>query len=269
MSKVDLDGYVDVPARLAMFYQRHPDGSIQPHDPDMPYRLEELDGTTYLVYTACAYRHPDDPRPGIGVAWEQVPGRTSFTRGSELMNAETSAWGRAIGSLGIGSTDRAATRDEVVQAEQRRAPTDLTAFDQLVAEAKTAGVDKTDEQWTQLRTWASTSDDYAATACNRLRAAIQEATEPAPIDSTPEPAEQEWDVAAKTEADDPQPYDWRTHANDVDVKLLDVLKVIRDDWPTNSEWNKPNRSKDIDVLAADPTMAPIVQAAIDDLKETP
>lgn len=74
-----------------------------------------------------------------------------------------------------------------------------------------------------------------------------------------------WDVPPKTD-DDQAPYDWRAHATDAGIKLLDVLKALRDDWPTNSEWNKPNRSKDIDGLAADPVMAPIVRAAIDDLR---
>jgi hypothetical protein len=29
-------------------------------------------------------------RPGIGMAWEPFPGRTPYTKASELMNAETS-----------------------------------------------------------------------------------------------------------------------------------------------------------------------------------
>ncbi len=77
-----------------------------------------------------------------------------------------------------------------------------------------------------------------------------------------------WDVPPKTaDADsDPEPFDWRAYANERDVKILDVLKALRDGWPSNSEWNRPNRSKDIDALAADDTMAPIVRAAIDDAK---
>lgn len=95
-----MQDYVDVAERIRELRAKHPDASIQPMDPARPYWFETVttkDGEhTYLVYAAACYRTPDDPRPGIGMAWEPVPGRTSFTRGSELMNAETSAAGRAI-----------------------------------------------------------------------------------------------------------------------------------------------------------------------------
>jgi hypothetical protein len=42
-----------------------------------------------------------------------IPGTTSFTRGSELENAETSAVGRAIANLGYAIDKSIASRDEV------------------------------------------------------------------------------------------------------------------------------------------------------------
>lgn len=90
------EGYVDVAERLRVLRDKHPDASLQPADPAQPYRIEQVGEATFVVYVAACYRTPDDPRPGIGVAWESYPGRTPYTRGSELMNAETSAWGRAI-----------------------------------------------------------------------------------------------------------------------------------------------------------------------------
>jgi len=105
----ELDGYVDVPERLRLFYARFPDGSLQLD----PLDIREVAGQTVIIARAYAYRTPDDPRPGIGTAWEMVPGRTPYTRGSEAMNAETSAWGRAIGSLGIGTSKSVATSDEI------------------------------------------------------------------------------------------------------------------------------------------------------------
>ena len=60
------------------------------------------EGKKWVMGSACAYRTPDDQRPGVGTAWELVPGTTNFTRGSEIQNLETSACGRAIGTLGIG-----------------------------------------------------------------------------------------------------------------------------------------------------------------------
>ncbi|GAA1094995.1 hypothetical protein [Nocardiopsis metallicus] len=99
------DSYVDVDTRLSAFLTKHPEGALQPLDPARPYRVERVEGTdergrsvvtTFLVYTAAAYRSPDDQLPGVGVAWTPFPGRTDYTLDAELQNAETAAWGRAI-----------------------------------------------------------------------------------------------------------------------------------------------------------------------------
>ncbi|WP_159942565.1 hypothetical protein [Nocardiopsis sp. FR6] len=99
------DGYVDVDTRLKQFLTQHPEGGVRPLDPARPYRVERIEGTdaqgravvtTFLVYTAAAYRSPGDPLPGIGTAWTPFPGRTDYTLDAELQNVETSAWGRAI-----------------------------------------------------------------------------------------------------------------------------------------------------------------------------
>jgi hypothetical protein len=78
----------------------------------------------FVVYTAAAYRTPDDPRPGMGTAWEPFPGTTPYTRNSELMNAETAAWGRAIVALGLTSNRKLASRQEVRarREEQQQVP---------------------------------------------------------------------------------------------------------------------------------------------------
>jgi hypothetical protein len=115
MSGYNMDGYIDVPSRMALFYKRHPEGSLQMD----PIEWVEIDGKRWALGRAYAYRTPDDPRPGIGTAWEIVPGTTSFTRGSEVQNLETSAWGRAIGSLGIGIDKSIATLDEIEHAKAR------------------------------------------------------------------------------------------------------------------------------------------------------
>lgn len=86
------EDYVDVAERIAEFRDKHPDGSYQ----QVNLQFIDFAGSSWVVYTAAAYRTPDDPRPGHGTAWEQVPGRTPYTKGSEVQNAETSAWGRAI-----------------------------------------------------------------------------------------------------------------------------------------------------------------------------
>ncbi len=103
--------YVDVAERIRQFKAAFPDGSLQSH-PDHPPKVISAGDKAYVVYCAMAYRTPDDGRPGVGWAWEPVPGPTPFTRDSELMNAETSAWGRAIVSLGF-DTKHVASSNEV------------------------------------------------------------------------------------------------------------------------------------------------------------
>jgi len=124
--KRSLDDYVDVAERITEFYDRYPDGSLSA-GPD-PWRMISVQGfdknndlitQTFIAYTAMAYRHCNDPRPGVGVAWEVFPGRTPYTRGSELMNAETSAWGRALAALGIATKRGIASRQEVQGARER------------------------------------------------------------------------------------------------------------------------------------------------------
>jgi hypothetical protein len=75
---------------------------------------------SYLIVKATVYRTPDDPRPGIDYAWELVPGRTPYSKGSELMVGSTSATGRAISMLGIATKRSIATRQEVQAAKSRQ-----------------------------------------------------------------------------------------------------------------------------------------------------
>lgn len=114
MSKNFAEDYVDVATRLVEFREKHPEGSLQPADPAAPYKVERIGDATYIVVVAAAYRTPEDPRPGIGMAYEIYPGRTPYTRGSELQNAETSAWGRAImAALAADSRKGIASAEEV------------------------------------------------------------------------------------------------------------------------------------------------------------
>ena len=106
------EDYIEVSERIQRFYEKYPDGSLQGS-------WEWLDDShTVIVYRAEAYRTPDDPRPGVGYASEPYPGITNFTRGSEIMNAETSGWGRAIASQGI-AVHRGIASAQEVRAAQR------------------------------------------------------------------------------------------------------------------------------------------------------
>lgn len=109
------DDYIEVHVRLKTFLERYPTGSLQSE-----WGWTESNGEKVLWVKAYAYRDPEDTRPGIGHAWEPVPGRTPYTRGSELMVGETSAWGRAMAALGIEVHKGIASAQEVKAAESRR-----------------------------------------------------------------------------------------------------------------------------------------------------
>ena len=112
--KKGLDDYVDVATRITEFRAKYPDGYLAPLDYAVPYRIEQVADRVFVVVIAAAYRAPGDTSPGVGMAWEPFPGRTPYTKDSELMNAETSAWGRAIIALGAADAKRGiASREEV------------------------------------------------------------------------------------------------------------------------------------------------------------
>jgi hypothetical protein len=107
--KFALGDYVEVKDRIAMFYEAHPDGRLVTDRAE----LWQDDEVPRVVVKALAYRTADDPHPGVGWSWMVLPGSTPYTKGSELENTETSAWGRAIGSLGIGIGGGIASAQEV------------------------------------------------------------------------------------------------------------------------------------------------------------
>ena len=109
-----LKDYVDVKERIRLFYEKHPDGRL------ITWRVRvttKPDGVPRVWVNAKAYRSPDDHHPASGWSWMVLPGATNFTRGSELENTETSAWGRAIGALGIGIDKAIATANEIANKE--------------------------------------------------------------------------------------------------------------------------------------------------------
>lgn len=109
----DLSNYVDVPTRIRQLREKHPHAVLRPYNPAEPFRIVEIGGREFIIYTAVCYRTPDDPMPAIAVAAEPVIGSSSFTRNSEVMNAETSAWGRCIMAALAVDEPHIASREEV------------------------------------------------------------------------------------------------------------------------------------------------------------
>jgi hypothetical protein len=113
----DISNYVTAAERVAMFYEKFPEGSIQ-----FEY-MGVMDGDpTKMWGVARAYRTPEDSLPGIGTASEFIIGKTPYTFGSELQNLETSCWSRAVASLNIGTSKGISSKEEVVASRQNQAP---------------------------------------------------------------------------------------------------------------------------------------------------
>ena len=121
--------YIDVASRIVEFREKFPEGSLTQVSLEF---LTDFGGKDWVVYTAAAYRTPDDPRPGIGTAWEPVPGPTRFTKDSEVQNAETAAWGRAmVAALAVDTKKGIASSEEV-----RNRQTEVRDFLKEAAAAK-------------------------------------------------------------------------------------------------------------------------------------
>jgi hypothetical protein len=124
--------YIDVATRIIEFREKYPKGSLQSWKDPYVIEVKMPDGSikSYMVYSAAAYRTPDDQLPGVGWAYEPIPGPTNFTRDSELQNAETAAWGRAmVAALAVDTKKGIASSEEVrnrqtktTEAPQAKAP---------------------------------------------------------------------------------------------------------------------------------------------------
>ena len=107
--KFDLGDYIEVRDRIPLFYAAYPEGALMTGE----VRMVDADGAQYVAVQAFAYRSPTDMHPGVGWSWMRVPGGSTYTKGSELENTETSAWGRAIAALNIGIGKSIASANEV------------------------------------------------------------------------------------------------------------------------------------------------------------
>lgn len=112
--------YIDVAQRIQGFWELYPQGRIATE-------MVADDGKR-CVFKAEAY---DMAEGGAGLlatghAYEVNSGR-GVNATSYIENCETSAVGRALGMLGIGSTDSIASADEVMNAQQRQAQAAKTA----------------------------------------------------------------------------------------------------------------------------------------------
>lgn len=97
--------YIDVAQRIQAFWEVYPNGSIQTEavvlEPDWCVIKATIYDLDAIIATGHAY---------------EVKGASNINKTSYLENCETSAVGRALGLLGIGSTESIASADEVATA---------------------------------------------------------------------------------------------------------------------------------------------------------
>jgi hypothetical protein len=122
MSAFNLGDYVDVPTRLAEALKRWPNLRIQE---TRPVVIVTVDNQAFVEISCTVWRDDTDPIPTTAWCWEPIPGRTPYTKGSEMMNASTSCLGRALGFLGMGIGKSIASRNEV-QARQPAVVAEVT-----------------------------------------------------------------------------------------------------------------------------------------------
>lgn len=99
----DMKDYVEVADRIRAWYAEHPDGRIET-------TIHTLTDSLVIV-RAEAYRDAVTPAAGVGHSSLAIPGKTPYTKDSELENAETSAVGRALVMAGIPAKNVASSHE--------------------------------------------------------------------------------------------------------------------------------------------------------------
>ena len=118
---MDLTNYVDVPERFKQALAKWPDLRIMENRPE----VITIGDKTFISVTMQAWRTPDDPIPAQATCFEPFPGKTSFTRDSEQMNASTSCLGRVLGLMMSFGTKMASAEEVRNRQPDTNAPATL------------------------------------------------------------------------------------------------------------------------------------------------
>lgn len=116
VKKINIKGkdYVTVAERIRQFHLKYPNGMIQSE-----YERIQLEGDALWIVKAIVTPDITAPeRKFIGHA-QELESASFINKTSALENAETSAWGRALGALGL-DIDQIASADEIMKAENRK-----------------------------------------------------------------------------------------------------------------------------------------------------
>lgn len=165
MGNFNLENYIPVNERLALFHKDHPNGRVTTE------LIEHNIESGFVMFKACAYRDREDAEPSAtGHAFEErTQGYVNKT--SYIENCETSAVGRALALLGYEISKGIASREEmqkVQRYEQRPAqqkPNETPLNDRIIKaqqEIRKLGgkVDKRGENESEAEYLASLTEQY-------------------------------------------------------------------------------------------------------------
>lgn len=100
-----LDDYVEVADRIRAWHERHPEGRIES---DIVSMSDKLVVTKSRVFRTA---DPSERPAGEGYSTLGIPGKTPYTKDSELENCETSSVGRALVMAGVPAKRIASTNE--------------------------------------------------------------------------------------------------------------------------------------------------------------
>lgn len=140
--------YIEVKDRLAKFFAEHPDGWF-----DSKYTIERIGDQTFVVVVSTVYPSESATAGAVGMAWEPVPGKTNFTRDSELMNAETSAWGRALIAGGYAEAKQGIASANEVRNRQAAEPPKVATTQPDLAMLRARIAKLPEGEQAELRQW--------------------------------------------------------------------------------------------------------------------
>ena len=178
---MDLSNYIDVPTRFAALLEKWPELRIKEHRPE----IVTIGDKIFISVTMQAWRTPDDPQPCQATCFEPFPGKTSFTRDSEQMNASTSCLGRLAGLMM--SFPMMASLEEVInrQKEETAPPFELHHMGRKApANNRPAPSEKPSEP--QLRLLRALGHTDTVPATKREASALIEALKEAQVNSNGE-----------------------------------------------------------------------------------
>lgn len=153
------NGYKMVSERHAQFCIDHKEGVVKNTVEHFFYDAAQQKGFVTVkseVWKERSTAVKGEPADGVGNASMPIPGPTSFTRNSEVENAETSALGRALAMIGYHAKESLASGEEIAakdtgepkeyKPKDPSKPATEKQIQKMFRDAKRAGIDTTSDE---------------------------------------------------------------------------------------------------------------------------